>query len=555
MTGRLQDWLVRQAEHRPEAVALVFRGQATTYGVLDQAANRTARALQAMGCEAGDRVGLLLPKSPVAVTAMMGALKAGCVYVPIDTACPPARIDRILRVCDCRCLLVEDSTAHLLRECEAATVPHGPRIVRMEPGRPSPSGPDSFSWSGAFSWADVETFSGAPLDSPNRSWDAAHILFTSGSTGIPKGVVITHANVLHFVNWAVRTFGMGPDDRMSGHAPLHFDLATFDLYGALASGGQLHLVPPEINLLPHRLVDFIRSAQLTQWFSVPSALTPVAAHDALPHGDLPLLKRLLWCGEKFPTSALIYWMQRLPRVMFVNLYGPTEATIASSFYRVDHCPESPRDEIPIGEPCDGERLLVLDEQLRPVPPQQTGDLYIGGVGLSPGYWRDPQKTTEAFLADPAGPHGGRIYKTGDLARVGGDGMIYLVGRSDSQIKCRGYRIELGEIENALHAVPGIEEAAAVALDSPSGGVEIACAYVAQPGCELTASSVRKQIARSLPPYMLPSRWLILEKLPRNGNGKLDRGALKLRFQRAAVDPLTEETPFEAAGASRNAGAL
>src|SRR5206468_830593 len=227
-----------------------------------------------------------------------------------------------------------------------------------------------------------------------------------------------------------------------------------------------YLVPPDLSLFPTRLADFIRSNQLTQWFSVPSLLTYMANLDAIRFGDFPDLKRLLLCGEVLPTPTLIHWMRRLPHVRFTNLYGPTETTIVSSYYTVPICPTDEREPIPIGTACDGEELLVLDGQLRPVAPGDIGELYIRGVGLSPGYWRDLEKTRSAFLPYPggAGPQD-RIYKTGDLARRGADGLVYFVGRADTQIKSRGYRIELGEIETALHSLPGLRESAVVAIQS------------------------------------------------------------------------------------------
>src|SRR5437867_2058156 len=193
-------------------------------------------------------------------------------------------------------------------------------------------------------------------------------------------------------------------------------------------------------------------------------------------------------------------MRRLPRVNFVNLYGPTETTIASSYYQVPECPGDEAAEIPIGGPCEGEQLLVLDERLRPVAPGEIGDLYIAGLGLSPGYWRDPKKTQEVFIANPYGSESSdRIYKTGDLARLGNDRLIYLVGRSDSQIKSRGYRIELGEIETAVHAVPGVQDAVVVAVDTAGfEGTAICCAYVPLPGSELSPVTLKKLLARVLP---------------------------------------------------------
>src|SRR3989442_334724 len=199
-----------------------------------------------------------------------------------------------------------------------------------------------------FSPAEVESAPTGAIDWRNAPSDPAHILFTSGSTGMPKGVVITHANVTCFIEWAVRHFGLGPLDRTSGHAPLHFGLSTFDVFGSLAAGAALHLVPHQLNLLPHKLAEFIRTEELTQWFSVPSVLHLMAKLDVVRPNDFPALKRLLWCGEVFYTPALRYWMRQLPHAAFTNLYGPTEATIASSHYTVPRCPDHDRAEIPIG---------------------------------------------------------------------------------------------------------------------------------------------------------------------------------------------------------------
>jgi amino acid adenylation domain-containing protein len=522
---RLSGLLTPQADKRPEAVAVVFRTQTTTYGALEQASNRVARALIASGVERGDRVALLLSKSPKALAAMFGSLKADAIYVPIDTASPPARIERILNQCECQCVLAEAATASLLNELVKSSARAAvPRILWMDAvAGVSP---------GSVPWNYIESLSGSPVESSSGASDPAHILFTSGSTGTPKGVVITHGNVMQFIRWAVSYFGIAPQDRISGHPPLHFDLSTFDIYGTIAAGAEIHLLPPEISLLPHRLADFIRDSQLTQWFSVPSAVLPMAKYDVLRWNDFPALRRLLWCGEKFPVPALIYFMKRLPRAGFFNLYGPTEATIASSYYHVPRCPDRDTDEIPIGEACPGESLLVLDHQLNPAGPGEVGDLYIAGAGLSPGYWKDPVKTAEAFKQNPSASNpSDRIYKTGDLARIGNDGMVYLVGRSDSQIKSRGFRIELGEIETALHGLPGIMDATVVALDFQDSGVtEICCAYVPAPGSGLVPLAVKKSLAGVLPHYMMPARWMVLESMPHNGNGKADRALLKQKFR-------------------------
>jgi len=337
---------------------------------------------------------------------------------------------------------------------------------------------------------------------------------------------------MHFLEWARRYFQPHATDRISCHPPLHFDLSTFDIYGTFLAGAELHLVPPAISLLPHKLADFIRSAELTQWHSVPAALKYMAQFDVVRPGDFPSLQRLLWCGEALPTPTLRYFMKRLPHVSFTNLYGPTEATIASSYYTLPCCPEDETAGIPIGQPCDGEDLLVLDESLRPANAGEIGELYIRGVGLSPGYWYDPQKTASVFLSDR---HHGRIYKTGDLARVGPDGLVYLLGRADSQIKSRGYRIELGEIETALHALGILRECAVVAISTTGfEGKMICCAYVPARDWLGTSADLRERLTKMLPLYMMPSRWLKLDALPLNANGKIDRRRLLEQFAAAAA---------------------
>ena len=540
----LHNWVREQAESRPEAPAIVCDGQQVTYGELEASSNRLASLLRANGCKRGDRICFAVPKSPTAIIALLGIMKADCWHVPLDTAGPPSRGIKIVRSSRPRFVLGVGAAAPLLEEIYRTEDLRGCVQVGWLDSCPPADG----SFTAAFSWDDLQHCSSAPLSHQNTAEDPAHILFTSGSTGEPKGVVITHANVIHFIQWAVKYFGILSSDRISCHSPLHFDLSYFDIFGAFSRGAQLHLVPPEVSLLPNKLADFIRSSELTQWFSVPSVLSYMARFDVAKPDDFPALKRLLWCGDVLSTPSLIYWMKRLPRVTFTNLYGPTETTIASSFYTVPACPTDDKAAIPIGSGCDGEELLVLDNMLQPVLRGETGDLYIRGVGLSPGYWRDEQKTSAAFL--PYTSHeNSRIYRTGDLARIGENGLVYFVGRTDSQVKCRGYRIELGEIETALHSLGTLCESAVVAI--PNTGLEgnlICCAYVTPDENRNFSKELRVQLGSLLPSYMLPSRWMALDRLPTNANGKIDRSRLKELFLREerksvssqAIAPDTDE---------------
>jgi acyl-coenzyme A synthetase/AMP-(fatty) acid ligase len=221
-------------------------------------------------------------------------------------------------------------------------------------------------------------------------------------------------------------------------------------------------------------------------------------------------------------------MERVPHATFTNLYGPTEATIASSYYTVPRVPDDPAEPIPIGRPCDGESLLVLSESLEPVPDETIGHLYIGGVGLSPGYWQDDEKTRAAFVERPGGD---RLYRTGDLARVSGDGIFHFVGREDTQIKSRGHRIELGEIESALGALGLLAEYAVVGVASDGfEGTAICCAYVSPADAAVEPSVLKRELRRAVPSYMLPSRWQEFDALPKNANGKIDRPMLRESFR-------------------------
>jgi amino acid adenylation domain-containing protein len=523
----LQSFLTAQADKRPDAPALVMGQERLTFGELERRTNQLARLLRDSGLKRDDRIAVLMPKSPDAIVSFLGVLKADCIYVPMDPGSPPARIEKMLQSSGARWILASGPAAGALDGIFRDGLHSG-----LSVGWFGASASAGRNFIPKFGPADVLGHDTTACQSQNNPDDAAHILFTSGSTGSPKGVIITHENVVRFVQWGVGYFGIDSSDRNSGHSPLQFDLSTFDIYGALAAGAALYLVPPELNIVPHKLTEFIRQNELTQWFSAPAILNHMAKFDAVKQNDFPSLKRLLWCGEVFPTPALMHWMQRLPHVAFTNLYGPTEATIASSYYTVPQCPTDEKSAIPIGTPCEGEALLVLDDDLRPLPTGETGALYISGVGLSPGYWEDPERTAAAFLANPnADRTHARIYKTGDLARVGADGLVYFVGRADTQIKSRGYRIELGEIETALNALDALRECAVVAIET--GGLEgkaICCAFVPADGSELAPVSIRKQLSASLPAYMLPARWMRCDVLPKNSNGKIDRRRIREQFE-------------------------
>lgn len=527
--SRLEALVSAQAALNPEKTAIVDDDRTVSYGSLEASSSQLASMLLHLGVGAGDRLCMLLPKSVDAIICMLASLKVGAVYVPVDLASPASRSQKILDACEPSVLFVSAESKKVLESLK-------PHPGKMPVAIGVSTAPESTSpFEQVHTFEDLTNFSAEiePCSLPDT--DPAHILFTSGSTGTPKGVVITHRNVTRFLDWTRAYFNYSPNDRISGHPPLHFDLSTMDIFGTLSAGATLYPVPARLSLIAPALAKWMQDTALTQWFSVPSILTYMAKFDAMRGIELPNLKRLIWCGEVLPTPTLIYWMERLPNVEFTNLYGPTEATIASSYYTVVNAPTDEKQDIPIGHPCSGESLLVLDSRLKPVADAEIGDLYISGDGLSPGYWRDQEKTDAAFIqTESITGQPQRIYKTGDLGWRDENGLFHYSGRADSQIKSRGYRIELGEIETALHSLDYITEAAVVGVDAEGfEGKTICCSYSSHELAADSHATVRQDLAGMVPNYMLPSRWLRLDKLPKNANGKIDRPKLRVLFEQNA----------------------
>jgi amino acid adenylation domain-containing protein len=517
MSALVQDYIRRQADLRPDAVAVALDDEQLTYGALDGMTSRLASLLREAGCREGDRVGVLIEKSPAAVVGMIAALKARCAYVPMDVASPSPRLARILASADPRVVLISE---HAPAAQLDALLDSGALGVQTQLGAlGSPQ-----AWPVAFDARDLDA-AAEWHGQGGRPDDVAYLLFTSGSTGVPKGVMIAHRSVRAFADWMTERFAVSTDDRCSGHAQFHFDLSTLDLYTAFAAGAELHLVPDRLSSDARALASFIRDRRLTQWVSVPSVLSYVTQVGALELDAFPDLRRVLWCGDVLPASVLAAWKARLPHVEFTNLYGPTEATVASTFHVVAEPPPGGAP-IPIGRACAGEEVFVADERLEPVPAGEVGEICIAGVGLALGYWRDEETTRRAFVPNPRRP-AERIYRTGDLGRVDDAGVLHFLGRRDSQVKHRGYRIELGEIEAALDTIDGLAECAVVGV--ATRGFEatvICCAYATSPDHDLTPAAVRRAVGRLLPGYMVPTRWLQLDELPKNSNGKIDRNRVR-----------------------------
>ncbi|MFI1190981.1 amino acid adenylation domain-containing protein [Streptomyces californicus] len=494
--GLLHEPLVARARAHPDRVAVIDGGGSLTYGQWLGRAAAVAERLRAEGCRPGDFVGVLIDKCRDQVVGVLGVLLAGAVYVPVDLGQPTGRRDRILTGAGARFAVVAGGSAGVL--------PPGVRAVDVTGVRETP--PD-----------DVPD---APAAAPE---DLAYVMYTSGSTGEPKGVMISHraaANTVHDVN---RRFDVGESDRVLGLAALGFDLSVYDLFGPTARGAALVLPDPARRGDPSHWARTVADHGVTLWNSVPAQLQMLLHYLDVEPADLGTLRLALLSGDWIPLSLPGHAGQRLPGTELVSLGGATEAAIWSIHHRITAV-EAHWRSIPYGTPLANQRFHVLDGALRDRPDLVPGELYIAGAGLAEGYLGDPERSRGRFFPHPE--TGERLYRTGDLGRYLPDGAIEFLGRADDQVKIRGHRIELGEVEAALGEHPGVGtcvvlaaggdvfERALVAFVIPARG-----AAPADPG-ELVA-----WVAGRLPGHMVPARVRIVDALPLTPNGKVDRKRL------------------------------
>jgi len=520
MDSLLHDLMSAAALARPDAIAVVHEGRTITYADLDRASNRLANTLHDRGIRRGDRVGLYLEKSVDAVIGVYAILKTGAAYVPLDPAAPASRVAYIARNCGVRVLITGAEKAARWSELLADGAPITTLVVcNTDKVVDAPLPPQVT----VLTHRDVQRSSESPLGVGAISLDLAYILYTSGSTGEPKGVKLTHRNALAFVEWAVETFDVRSDDRLSSHAPFHFDLSVFDLFAAAKAGATLILVPPETSLFPTAVRRFIEDNGITIWYSVPSILNLLTVRGDLKTGALPTLRTILFAGEVFPTKYLRRLMALLPGVRFSNLYGPTETNVCT-WYDVPLLPDDMEEPIPIGRAIDDVEVFAVTEDGVRAHKGQVGELYVRGPTVMQGYWGDADRTARGLVPHPFDTElTDRAYRTGDLVEELDDGSYRFLGRRDSQIKSRGYRIELGDIEAALYAHPDVIECAVTAVPDDMVTNRIRAFVVVRN--EVRESDLVRFCAARVPRYMVPESFEIRDALPKTSTGKVDRRAL------------------------------
>lgn len=509
----------RSVSARPDATAVACGADSLTYRDLDARANRIAHHLLAKGVEPGAFVGIFLDRSLDLVAGILGILKAGAAYVPLDPVVPAERLAFMLSDSGARVVLTSGALASRL--------PEGPSLVRLD--------------------TEAEEIRSADATTPPAaagSDSLAYVIYTSGSTGVPKGTLVTHGNVLRLFRETERWFHFGPEDVWTlFHSPA-FDFSVWEIWGALLYGGRLVVVPYGVSRSPRDFHALLRDEGVTILNQTPSAFRQLA-RVAVDHPSRLALRVVVFGGEALNLESLRPWFERFgdERPRLVNMYGITETTVHVTYRPIARADLTKAGVSPIGVPIPDLDVLLLDENLRPVAPGATGEIVVAGGGVARGYLNRPELTAARFLVH----EGRRVYRSGDLGRRAADGDLEYLGRMDDQVKIRGFRVELGEVETVLRRHPAVRDAAVLADDGPAGEKRLVAWIVTGADSSAADDEIRAHVARSLPDYMLPAVLVRVAALPLTPNGKIDRAALPAppdERPRLAVDFVAPASEWE-----------
>ncbi len=495
--GPVHRLIGQQARRTPEAVALVFGDVSLSYAQLEARANRLAHRLIALGVRPDTKVGIATERSLEMVVGLLAILKAGGAYVPIDPEYPPERIAYMLEDSGVSLLLTQSHIA------PAIPVREGVRTIELD----------------LLDLLDLQTGPSVDPDVPLHGEHLAYVIYTSGSTGRPKGAANRHLSLFNRLAWMQDAYALHEADTVLQKTPFSFDVSVWEFFWPLMQGARLVVAQPGDHREPGKLVELIRRHGVSTIHFVPSMLQAFVAHEGIE--ACKSLKRIVCSGEALPAEAQARVFERLPGAGLYNLYGPTEAAIDVTHWR---CRADGRNHVAIGRAIAGTKTYVLDDGLNLTAQGLPGELYLGGIGLARGYLDKSALTSERFVADPFSDAGERLYRTGDLVRWREDGELEYLGRIDHQVKIRGFRIELGEIEARLLAQPGVREAVVVAQQA-AGGARLVAYVSAAASQAIDAAQLKQQLSRALPEHMVPGVIVVLQALPLNANGKVDRKAL------------------------------
>lgn len=518
--------LLRSARLHADRPALWALGERITYRELFERAAAIAAGLRALGLSAGERVCILSFRSATAYIGIIAALLAGCTYVPLNASYPKERNRRILTAADPAAIILDDRCASRV---EALLGDIGSQLIVATPESTAarlPGGRRRLS-AGDLVAVPLEN-AGTPEDISRE--DPVYILFTSGSTGVPKGVPISHANLSAYLAAFHPHVPLAADDRVLQAAELTFDQSIHDLFMPWLTGGEVYSAPENALVLAPRL---IAQHALTECQLVPSVIARAVQNGILKPGGMPSLRYSLFGGESLAASDAEAWREAAPNSVIFNVWGPTETTVTASCFRIDRDRRLTMPVVPLGWPIGQQRMAAFDSSNREVAAGEIGEIYLSGPQNMRGYWRAPELDARAFVTIG----GTRWYRTGDLGRVAEGCGIVFAGRADHQVKIRGYRVELQEIEGVLRQAAGRGQVAVIAWPPTADGAADGCvAFVVAP--EVDESALRAACRNALPPYMVPQRIFSVADLPRNANGKTDYAALRRHelLTKSAPDP-------------------
>ncbi len=496
------DYLVNTISRFSGRTAITEKFRSITFGEMGTAAVIIAERIIQIANVKCEPIGVYLPRSIESVTSFAGILYSGNFYVPLDTKAPADRIGAILSTLSPKCIITNSKLLSVLLSAGYARE----NIVLLDDVTTLPT--ENINFGLKLRYRDI-------IDT-----DPVYVIFTSGSSGIPKGVTISHRSVIDYIDWANNVYLVTERDVIGNQAPFFFDNSTLDIYLCFSKGATLNIIPDEVFAFPVKLIEHMRDFGVTFIFWVPSLMTTIMNFDILSDVSLPSLDKVLFAGEVMPARTLNYWRRHLPNTLFSNLYGPTEITVDCTYYIVNR-PIADDEPVPIGFPCHNSDIIILNEQDKQVSDGEIGELCVRGSSLALGYWNSPEKTAAAFTQNPLRQqYPERIYRTGDLVQINAHGEIVFIGRKDSQIKHLGYRIELGEIEATASR---IEQVRKVCVLYNQNKREITLFYEANADIEF--SKIRQSLMKSLPKYMLPTVFHRMDSLPRNPSGKIDRNKL------------------------------
>ncbi len=519
----LHELVERKAQKTPDRHAFRFLDDSLSFAGLAEKSEQLACTLYAHGVVKGDRVGVFMHKSLEMPIAVYGIMRAGAAFVPIDPAASPQRLSEILVRYGIKHLVTQNNKRSVI---EAALTTGAKLLSVIGLQEPGPANLRCRDW---------DSLADAPAREPVRivGQDIAYIISTSGSTGVPKGILHTHASGLAYARMATELYEVSAADRLANHSSLHFDMATFEFFGGPMTGATVVLIPEPYTRLPASLSELMEQERITIWYSVPFALIQLLHYGALKKRDLASLRLVMFGGEPYHPKHLNALMRLWPGVRFSNVFGPAE-TNQCTFHHLDHPLDEDAETVPIGTMCRDADGLILNDDDTPTRRGDVGELVVRSQALMRGYWDDPKRNAECFFhRDLCAGISEAYYRTGDLVRWNGDVMVFL-GRKDRQIKIRGFRIELDEIETILTKHSAVEMAAAYVCDDGEAiGAEVTLHNAVDATEEQLASFCRDR----LPAYALPQYVRIIEAFPLTATQKIDRNALRARIGKTGVTEL------------------